>query len=141
MILVSHCRQYKVGDSGTQNYSKKRHVSQKKKQKKHTNTVFCHIINQLYTRTTSFYLRAVFSDEPRSASPHWVLLLHLFWNRISGNYYHSTITTTTVLWPFVRDYPGDPVPEETITHSHLSCSSTILYQLPPSTTIHSIIPA
>ena len=25
-------------------------------------------------------------------------------------------TTTTVLWPFVRDYPGEPVPEETPTH-------------------------
>ena len=24
-------------------------------------------------------------------------------------------TTTTVLWPFVRDYPGEPVPEETFT--------------------------
>jgi len=27
-----------------------------------------------------------------------------------------TTTTTTVLWPFVRDYPGEPVPEETFTH-------------------------
>jgi len=25
-------------------------------------------------------------------------------------------TTTTVLQPFVRDYPGEPVPEETLTH-------------------------
>jgi len=24
------------------------------------------------------------------------------------------------LWPFVWDYPGEPVPEETFTHSHLS---------------------
>jgi len=24
------------------------------------------------------------------------------------------------LWGFVRDYPGEPVPEETFTHSHLS---------------------
>jgi len=24
--------------------------------------------------------------------------------------------TTTVLWPFVRDYPGELVPEETLTH-------------------------
>jgi len=50
-------------------------------------------------------------------------------------------TTTTVLWTSVWDYPGEPVKEETFTHSHLSCSSTILYQLPPSTTIHSILPA
>jgi len=27
-----------------------------------------------------------------------------------------TTTTTTVLWPFVWDYPGEPVPEETFTH-------------------------
>jgi len=25
------------------------------------------------------------------------------------------LTTTTVLWPFVQDYPGEPVPEETFT--------------------------
>jgi len=28
----------------------------------------------------------------------------------------TTTTTTTVLWPFARDYPGEPVPEETLTH-------------------------
>jgi len=28
----------------------------------------------------------------------------------------NTITTTTVLWPFVRDYPGEAVSEETFTH-------------------------
>jgi len=27
-----------------------------------------------------------------------------------------TTTTTTVLRPFVRDYPGEQVPEETLTH-------------------------
>jgi len=31
----------------------------------------------------------------------------------------TTTTTTTILWPFVRDYPGEPVPEETFTDSHL----------------------
>ena len=45
-------------------------------------------------------------------------------------------THTTVSRPFVPDYPGEPVPEETFTHSHPSWSSDILYQLPPSTTIH-----
>ena len=39
----------------------------------------------------------------------------------------------------VRDYPGRLVPEETFTHSHPSWSPDILYQLPPSTTIHSIL--
>ena len=35
-----------------------------------------------------------------------------------------------------RDYPCWPVPEETFTHSHAFWSSDILYQLPPSTTLH-----
>ena len=50
-------------------------------------------------------------------------------------------THTTVQQPFVRGYPGEPVPEETFTHSHPSTSSDILYQLPPSTTtmIHIIL--
>ena len=55
---------------------------------------------------------------------------------------HMTLnnnTTTTVLWPFVWDYPGELVPEETLTHSP-SWSSSNLYQLLPSTTIHSILP-
>jgi len=48
--------------------------------------------------------------------------------------------TTTILRPFVRDYSGEMIPEETFTHSHPSWSSIILYLLPPSTTIHSILP-
>jgi len=43
------------------------------------------------------------------------------------------------LWPFVRDYLGEPVPEETLTHPP-SWSSSNLYQLLPSTMIHSILP-
>jgi len=35
----------------------------------------------------------------------------------------------------VRDNPGEPVPEETFTHSHLSWSSIVPYLLHPSTTI------
>ena len=50
----------------------------------------------------------------------------------------TTTTTTTILRPFVRDYPGEPVPEETLTHPP-SWSSSNLYQLLPSTTIHSIL--
>jgi len=49
------------------------------------------------------------------------------------------VTTTTILRPFVRDYPGEPVPEETLTHPP-SWSASNLYQLLPSTTIHSILP-
>jgi len=50
----------------------------------------------------------------------------------------TTTTTTTILWPFVWDYPGEPVPEETLTHPPSSSSSS-LYQPLPSTTIHSIL--
>ena len=50
----------------------------------------------------------------------------------------NTTTITTIQRPFVHNYPGGPVPEETFTHSHPSWSSDILYQLPPST-IHSIL--
>jgi len=39
----------------------------------------------------------------------------------------------------VWDNPGEPVPEETFIHSHLSWSSIIPYQLPPSITIHGIL--
>jgi len=41
---------------------------------------------------------------------------------------------------FVLDNPGEPVPEETFTHSRLSWSSIILYLLPSPITIHGILP-
>jgi len=41
---------------------------------------------------------------------------------------------------FVWDNPGEPVPEETFTHSHLLWLSVIPYLLPPSITIHGILP-
>ena len=49
-----------------------------------------------------------------------------------------TTHTATVLCPIVRDFPGELVPEETLTHPP-SWSSSNLYQLLPSTTIHSIL--
>jgi len=52
--------------------------------------------------------------------------------------YTVTTTTTIVLRPFVQDYPGEQVPEETFTNPS-SWSSSNLYQLLPSTTIHSIL--
>ena len=51
----------------------------------------------------------------------------------------TTTSTTTILRPFVRDYSGKPVPEETCTHPP-SWSSSNLYQRLPFTTIHSILP-
>ena len=40
---------------------------------------------------------------------------------------------------FVWDNQGEPVPEETFTHSHLSWSSIIRYLLPSYITIHGIL--
>jgi len=40
---------------------------------------------------------------------------------------------------FVWDNPGEPVPEETFTHSHLSWSSIIPYLHPPSIMINGIL--
>jgi len=37
------------------------------------------------------------------------------------------ISTTTVLRPFVRDYPGEPVPEETLVYHQ----SNILFTVQP----------
>jgi len=34
----------------------------------------------------------------------------------AGTQTYGTTTTTIVLWPFVRDYLGELVPEETLTH-------------------------
>ena len=41
---------------------------------------------------------------------------------------------------FVWDNLGEPVAEETFTHSHLSWSSIVPYLLHPSNTIHCILP-
>jgi len=50
------------------------------------------------------------------------------------------ITTTQHPWSFVQDYLDELVPEVTFTHSDLLWSPAILYQFPPSTMIHSILP-
>jgi len=66
-------------------------------------------------------------DAQPTVSKHW------------RHFLKNNDTTTTILWPFVRDYPGELVPEETLTHPP-SWSSPNLYQLLPSTMIHSILP-
>jgi len=58
--------------------------------------------------------------------------------RPTKNCLHTVHTTTTILRPFVWVYPGEPVPEETLTHPP-SWSSSDLYQLLPSSTIRSIL--
>jgi len=45
--------------------------------------------------------------------PCTVMCMLVYVKKIDVDIYQ---TTTTVLRPFVRDYPGEPVPEETLTH-------------------------
>jgi len=47
---------------------------------------------------------------------HSVLLMH----------FGTDTSTTTISLPFIQVYPGELVPEETFTHSHLPSSSTII---------------
>ena len=56
------------------------------------------------------------SGDPRAA---WLAVLGPHIQLISHARTH-THTHTTVLRPFVRDYPGEPVPEETFALSHPS---------------------
>jgi len=53
---------------------------------------------------------------------------------------HACTHTVFQLCEFSPGKPGEPIPEETFTHSHLSWSSIITYLLHPSITIHSIRP-
>jgi len=55
-----------------------------------------------------------------------------------GNHTHTQLFYGSL--DFVRDNPGEPIPEETFTHSHLSWSSIVLYLLHPSNTIHGVLP-
>jgi len=69
--------------------------------------------------------------------PFWITSCHFY---ISTKQQADITTTTTDLQPFVWDYQGKLVQEETFTHSYPYWSSTILYQLPPFAMIHSILP-
>jgi len=44
--------------------------------------------------------------------------INSFKNHLKNHLFHCSFSssTTTVLRPFVQDYPGEPVPEETLTH-------------------------
>jgi len=53
--------------------------------------------------------------------------------------YYYNYNHFTAPWTFSRSTLGEPVPEETFTHSHLSWSSIIPYLHPPSFTIHDIL--
>ena len=59
--------------------------------------------------------------------PLHVYKLHKWIITVTHTHTHNRLTT------FVRDYPGRPEPEKTLTHSHPTWPSDILYHLPPFT--------
>ena len=78
-----------------------------------------------------------------------ILIGWTVWSSMPAHIRHITYVTFfkhTHTQPFCSslnfdwDNPGEPVPEETFTHSHLSWSSVIPYVLPLSITIHIILP-
>jgi len=76
--------------------------------------------NMIEIRTDAFKLCRTFRRpfaQPTASIGVWQVKFCYF-----INFLHRT-TTTTVLWPFVWVYPGELVPEETFTHSHLFWSS------------------
>jgi len=74
-------------------------------------------------------------DELEQVSQNWTCV-QMKWcvNRQQHYSTHDGSNTTTVLRPFVRDYPGEPVPEETLTRppswSSSSLSASSIYHDP-----------
>jgi len=119
-----------------------------------------HSVLTSHLRTGSLWHTVELTLPPRWLSPVWLTLSHFAASAPHASetdtahpahththtHTHPPHTHTHTHWPttilqhFVRDNPGEPVPEETFTRSHLSWSSIILYQLPPSTMMHSILP-
>jgi len=60
--------------------------------------------------------------------------------RFKHNDKNEYVNYTHAQLDFVWDNSGEPVSEETFTHSHLSWSSVVPYLLHPSIMIHSILP-
>jgi len=87
----------------------------------------CHICVQLFPDNSEL---SVFVQKQ---------ILKVFFSLIQVLFTHAH---TTILWlsGFFRDNPGELVPEETFTHSHLSWWSIIPYLLPSSIIIHGVLP-
>jgi len=106
---------------------------------------------KLYNLVSTQYLKHTWNThlEVQMQQHLWQVLSYIHSTQVHTSYNAApntlqpvikiVITTITVLRPFVRDYPGKLVPEETFTHPP-SWSSSNLYQLLPSTMIHSILP-
>jgi len=73
----------------------------------------------------------------------WMLFLPTNQQHQSTESTSNTLTYTQNRFTavdFVQDNPGEPVLEETFTHSHLSWSSIVPYLLHPFNMIHGILP-
>jgi len=82
------------------------------------------IVNVLFLICHSVQPVHIFLARDASTNARYVRLIQISSTLRVCVYLLITTTTTTVLWPSVRDYPGELVPKETFTHSHLSWSST-----------------
>jgi len=87
--------------------------------------------------------RYFYNGRPKTVGAYCLKLKTYFFGKFQ--ILHSSVTaTTTVLRPSVQDYPGEPVPEETLTHkTHHPDHHPIFICFFPSmasTTIHSILP-
>ena len=82
-----------------------------------------------------------FFDWLGETSPKWPMLCRVGRKTTTQPISQSLYTrhAHNRLTAFGPGLPGRPVPEATLTHSHPSWSSDILYHLPPSTTIYSIL--
>ena len=68
----------------------------------------CCSVEELLCLCYCFHWQVIYYD-----SLDYTVLVYFYCNYLSC----ITTTTTTILRPFVQDYPGEPVPEETFTHS------------------------
>jgi len=95
---------------------------------------------QMHSRTSNEYMYSVHSITKYNTRAHTNACVHIHART------HARTDARTHTQPFygsldfVRDNPGEPIPEETFTHSHPSWSSIIPYLFPPSITIHGILP-
>jgi len=72
-------------------------------------------------------LTIAYTNEIPPSAPSCLQLYNIIFKRYVSKdvlegilYFVKTTTTTTILQLFVQNYPGEPVPEETSTQSHVS---------------------
>jgi len=100
------------------------------------------------------YCNAIIAGSSHGHRQHaqkiWISLAIRFLSYASGktnkqtnsSHYFATLPHTTIsrLSGLCPRQPGEPIPEETFTYSHQPWSTVIPFLLPPSITIHGILP-